>query len=76
MKANSFFALLAGIAAGAVLGVLVAPAPGEESRRKVKDAAGKALDSVKKAILPEELEMDDDLDEEAEETEGPKAGNE
>lgn len=76
MKANSFFALLTGLAAGAVMGVLMAPAKGEESRRKVKDAAGKALDSVKKAILPEELEMDETDEEGAEETEGPKAGNE
>ena len=75
MKANSFFALLTGLAAGAVIGVLMAPAKGEESRRKVKDAAGKALDSVKKAIVPEELNMDLD-EEDAEDAEAPTPGNE
>lgn len=38
MKPGSFFALLAGIAIGATIGVLYAPAKGEESRAKVKKA--------------------------------------
>lgn len=75
MKANSFFALLTGLAAGAVMGVLMAPAKGEESRRKVKDAAGKALDSVKKAIIPEDLNIDQD-EEDAEDAEAPTSGDE
>lgn len=75
MKANSFFALLTGLAAGAVMGVLMAPAKGEESRRRVKDAAGKALDSVKKAIIPEDLNIDQD-EEDAEDAEAPTSGDE
>jgi gas vesicle protein len=39
MKGESIFALLAGAAIGAALGVLFAPDKGEETRRKVKEAA-------------------------------------
>ena len=39
MKGDSFFALIAGAAAGLTLGLLFAPEKGEETRRKVKAAA-------------------------------------
>lgn len=47
MKSSSFFALLTGMAAGAVLGILFAPEKGEESRKKVKKAAEDCFDKVK-----------------------------
>lgn len=50
MKANSFFALLTGLAAGAVLGVLFAPDKGEESRKKVKKTAEDCLDKMKEKL--------------------------
>ena len=46
MKTSSVFALLTGMAAGAVLGLLFAPEAGEESRKKVKKAAKACLDKV------------------------------
>jgi gas vesicle protein len=46
MKTSSVFALLTGMAAGAVLGLLFAPEAGEESRKKVKKAAKTCLDKV------------------------------
>lgn len=39
MKGESIFALLAGAAIGAALGVLFAPDKGEETRKKMKQAA-------------------------------------
>lgn len=50
MKASSFFALLTGLAAGAVLGVLFAPDKGEESRKKVKKTAEDCLDRIKEKL--------------------------
>ena len=50
MKANSFLALLAGAAAGVVLGLLIAPEKGEETRQKVKKAAEDCIDKVKEKI--------------------------
>ena len=47
MKAETFFSFLAGAAAGAILGVLFAPAPGEETREKVKKAAAEGYDEAK-----------------------------
>lgn len=50
MKASSFFALLTGLAAGAVLGVLFAPDKGEENRKKVKKTAEDCLDKMKEKL--------------------------
>ena len=47
MKGDSLFAFVAGAAAGLTLGLLFAPEKGEETRRKLKDAAGDAVDSIK-----------------------------
>ncbi len=42
-----FAALLGGLAAGALLGVLLAPNKGSETRRKIVDETKKAGDKVK-----------------------------
>ena len=44
MKGDSFFALIAGAAAGLTLGLLFAPEKGEETRRKMKVAAAEGWD--------------------------------
>lgn len=38
MKNGNLFALITGLAAGAVLGILFAPGKGEETRRKLREA--------------------------------------
>ena len=73
MKANSFFALLTGLAAGAVLGLLFAPESGEKSREKIKKAADDCLSKVKAKW---EEELDDEEEEEEEETEPETPENE
>ena len=50
MKSRTVFALLAGAAAGAVLGILLAPDKGEESRKKVKKTAEDCIDKVKEKL--------------------------
>lgn len=50
MKNSSFFGLLTGLAAGAVLGLLLAPEKGEETRRKVRDAALDGYDGLKDTL--------------------------
>ena len=67
MKANSFFALLTGLAAGAILGVLYAPESGEKHREKIRKAADDCLSKVK-AKWEEEVEGE----EEEAETEAPE----
>lgn len=49
MKTSSkvLVALAAGVAAGAVLGLLFAPEEGSETRKKIKDQGQKLVDSLK-----------------------------
>lgn len=47
MRSKTLLALLTGLAAGAVLGVLFAPEKGEESRKKVKKAMEDCFDKAK-----------------------------
>lgn len=49
MKEESFFALLTGVVAGLTLGLLFAPESGEETRRKVRKAAGEGWDKARDA---------------------------
>ena len=50
MKSRTIFAVLAGAAVGAVLGIFLAPDKGEESRKKVKKAAGDCVGKVKEKL--------------------------
>lgn len=47
MKGETFFALLAGAVAGLTIGLLFAPDSGEETRRKVREAAEEGWDKAK-----------------------------
>ena len=47
MSNHSFFGLLTGLAAGAVIGLLLAPEKGEVTRRKVREAALDGYDDLK-----------------------------
>lgn len=46
MRNDSFFAFIAGAAIGATLGVLFAPAKGEVTRRRIKEAAKEGYDTA------------------------------
>lgn len=50
MKSRTVIALLAGAAVGAVVGILLAPDKGEESRKKVKKTAEDCIDKVKEKL--------------------------
>ena len=47
MKTESFFGFVAGAALGALAGILFAPATGEETRKKIMDAAAEGYDQAK-----------------------------
>ncbi|MGM9743379.1 MAG: YtxH domain-containing protein [Candidatus Cryptobacteroides sp.] len=55
MKSESLFALIAGAAAGVAIGLLFAPEKGEETRKKIKEAAKDGYDMAREGIL-EKLE--------------------
>ena len=63
MKGDSFFALIAGAAAGLTLGLLFAPEKGEVTRRKVKEAAADGWDQTKDAFGDFKEEASDSVDE-------------
>ncbi|MBO4625169.1 MAG: YtxH domain-containing protein [Bacteroidales bacterium] len=63
MKANSFFALVTGLAAGAILGVLFAPQKGEKTRNQIRKSAEDGLDKLRGALERAEEEIDERLEE-------------
>ncbi len=59
MKGDSLFAFIAGAAAGLTLGLLFAPEKGEETRRKLKEATGDAVDSIKNRAESAKTEIEE-----------------
>jgi gas vesicle protein len=53
MKGKTFFSLVTGIAAGAILGVLLAPEKGSETRKRVRAK----LEEWEKAFAEEESQV-------------------
>ena len=51
MKNESVITFLAGAAIGAVLGVLFAPAKGDETREKVRETSQDSMEALKNAIV-------------------------
>lgn len=47
-KGNTFWGFITGLAVGAALGVLFAPAKGSETRQKISDKGNEIADSLKK----------------------------
>lgn len=62
MKSRTVLALLAGAAAGAVLGILLAPDKGEESRKKVKQTAEDCIDKVKEKLSNLKKEKEENVE--------------
>lgn len=59
MKGDSLFAFVAGAAAGLTLGLLFAPEKGEDTRRKLKETVGDAVDSARTRARLARMELDD-----------------
>ena len=59
MKGDSLLAFIAGAAAGLTLGLLFAPDKGEETRRKLKEATGDAVDSIKNRAESAKTELEE-----------------
>lgn len=59
MKGDSLFAFVAGAAAGLTLGLLFAPEKGEDTRRKLKETIGDAVDSARARARLARMELDD-----------------
>ena len=49
-QGKTIFGILAGLAAGALLGVLFAPRKGKETRQKIADKGKQTLDDLKEKI--------------------------
>lgn len=62
MKSRTVIALLAGAAVGAVLGILLAPDKGEESRKKVKQTAEECIDKVKEKLSNLKKEKEENVE--------------
>lgn len=58
-SSKSFFSLLAGLAAGAALGILYAPDKGWKTRARVKKAAGEGYNDVKENLGEMGTKVDD-----------------
>ena len=65
MKGDSFFALIAGAAAGLTLGLLFAPEKGEETRSKIADVLRKKGIKLSRTELDELVDEITDAQEEA-----------
>ncbi len=59
MKGDSLFAFVAGAAAGLTLGLLFAPEKGEDTRTKLKETVGDAVDSARARARLARMELDD-----------------
>lgn len=59
MKGDSLFAFVVGAAAGLTLGLLFAPEKGEDTRRKLKETVGDAVDSARARARLARMELDD-----------------
>lgn len=59
MKGDSLFAFVAGAAAGLTLGLLFSPEKGEDTRRKLKETVGDAVDSARARARLARMELDD-----------------
>lgn len=59
MKGDSLFAFVARAAAGLTLGLLFAPEKGEDTRRKLKETVGDAVDSARARARLARMELDD-----------------
>ena len=59
MKGDSLFAFVAGAAGGLTLGLLFAPEKGEDTRRKLKETVGDAVDSARARARLARMELDD-----------------
>ena len=64
MKDNSIMTFIAGAALGAVLGVLFAPAKGEETRRKVRAATRDGRERLYATLDELEKALDEQTDDE------------
>lgn len=63
MKSRTVFALLAGAAVGTVLGILLAPDKGEETRKKVKKTTEDCIEKVKERLSNIKKENDENVEE-------------
>lgn len=64
MRTDSIIALLAGTALGVAIGVLIAPEKGEETRRKIKEAAENGGEIAKDKILEQLKKLEGTLSKE------------